>query len=125
MMENILAVGVGGALGSILRYIVVLASTAWFGKGFPWGTLIVNVLGSAAIGIAFVVLHERALLGENWRYFFMTGILGGFTTFSAFSLETMLLLEQHAYLRAVTNIVLSVALCVAAAAGAAMLARRF
>lgn len=124
-MENMLAVGAGGALGSILRYVFVLTSTAWFGKSFPWGTLIVNMVGSAAIGIAFVLLHERALLGENWRYFFMTGVLGGFTTFSAFSLETMLLLEQHAYWRAATNIVLSVALCIAAAAGAAILARRF
>lgn len=124
-MVNVFAVAVGGALGSVLRYGLVSATVLWWGKGFPWGTLVVNILGSAAIGVVFVLVSERALLGEGWRLFLMTGVLGGFTTFSAFSLETLALFEQQAYLRAAANVGLSVVLCLAAAAGALVLTRRW
>lgn len=94
-LSALLLVAAGGALGSVLRYLVSLLAVAWFGAGFPWGTLAVNVLGSAAIG----VLAGLGVQGEM-RLLLVTGLLGGFTTFSAFSLETGLLAERHAGLAA-------------------------
>jgi CrcB protein len=85
----ILLVAAGGALGSVLRYAVSVLMVASLGASFPWGTLAVNVLGSTAIG-------AMAALGVEggWRLLLVTGLLGGFTTFSAFSLETALLWER-------------------------------
>ena len=85
----VLLVAAGGALGSVLRYAVSVLMVASLGAGFPWGTLAVNVLGSTAIG-------ALAALGVEggWRLLLVTGLLGGFTTFSAFSLETALLWER-------------------------------
>ncbi len=91
----VLLVAAGGAFGSVLRYLVSLLALAWLGAGFPWGTLAVNVMGSAAIGL-FAGLGVQ---GEM-RLLLVTGLLGGFTTFSAFSLETGLLAERHAGLAA-------------------------
>lgn len=91
----LLLVAAGGALGSVLRYLVSLWALAWLGAAFPWGTLAVNVLGSAAIG----ALAGLGVQGEM-RLLLVTGMLGGFTTFSAFSLETGLLAERHAGLAA-------------------------
>jgi fluoride ion exporter CrcB/FEX len=79
----LLLVALGGATGSVLRYLVSMQAAVHLGAGFPWGTLAVNVLGSAAIG-----LLGGMGLGGAWRLLLMTGLLGGFTTFSAFSLET-------------------------------------
>lgn len=87
---EVLLVAAGGATGSVLRYLVSVASVEWFGTGFPWGTLAVNVIGSAAIGVCGAL----GVSGE-WRLLLVTGLLGGFTTFSAFSLETGLLWERH------------------------------
>lgn len=91
----VLLVAAGGAFGSVLRYLVSLLALAWLGAGFPWGTLAVNVMGSAAIGL----LAGLGVQGEM-RLLLVTGLLGGFTTFSAFSLETGLLAERHAGLAA-------------------------
>lgn len=94
-MRALLLVGIGGALGSMGRY----ALGGWVLRhagpgGFPWGTFAVNVLGCLAIG-AFVGLATRqAWLGEPWRLLLVTGFLGGFTTFSAFGLETVALLRR-------------------------------
>ena len=84
-----LLVAAGGAAGSVLRHGVSLLAAGQFGTGFPWGTLAVNLLGSAGIGIA----AGLGVQGEA-RLLLVTGLLGGFTTFSAFSLETSLLLER-------------------------------
>jgi CrcB protein len=86
----VLLVAAGGAAGSVLRHLVSLLAVAWLGAAFPWGTLAVNVIGSAAIG----VLAGLGVQGEL-RLLLVTGLLGGFTTFSAFSLETGLLAERH------------------------------
>jgi CrcB protein len=88
-------VALGGALGSVARYLVSLAAIAHLGSAFPWGTLAVNILGSAAIGVAFGL----GLEGQA-RLLLVTGFLGGFTTFSAFSLETGLLFERSPALAA-------------------------
>jgi CrcB protein len=93
---NMLLVALGGAAGSVLRYMVSTLAVEWFGGQFPWGTLAVNVVGSAAIGLA----GGAGLAGE-WRLLLVTGVLGGFTTFSAFSLETGLLFERAWWLAAV------------------------
>lgn len=87
---EVLLVAAGGAAGSVLRYLVSVAAVTWAGTGFPWGTLAVNVIGSAAIGLCGAL----GLAGE-WRLLIVTGTLGGFTTFSAFSLETGMLWERH------------------------------
>jgi fluoride exporter len=89
----VLLVGMGGAAGSILRYLVSLAAVAALGTAFPWGTLAVNAIGSAAIGaLAALGLQHHA------RLLLVTGLLGGFTTFSAFSLETAQLWQRAPWL---------------------------
>ncbi len=82
-------IAVGGALGSVARFGAMNYLTPLFNYRFPVGTFVVNVFGSFLIGIAYVILVEKAVLAAEWRLFFMTGILGGFTTFSAFSLEML------------------------------------
>jgi fluoride exporter len=109
-MMQILLVALGGALGSVARYGVGVAAARWFGAGFPWGTLAVNVIGGVAIG----VLAARVPDNENARLLLGVGLLGGFTTFSAFSLETVRLMEHQpglAALYAAASFVLSVGGC--------------
>lgn len=114
----VLLVAAGGALGSVLRYAVSVLLAASLGPGFPWGTLAVNVLGSAAIG----ALAGLGVEG-GWRLLLVTGLLGGFTTFSAFSLETALLWERGWWL-ALLYVLASVALGLAGfALGYGMLRR--
>jgi CrcB protein len=109
-------VALGGALGSVARFAVSLASVRWLGVGFPWGTLIVNVAGSFAIGVlaALVTADGRPALGSDARAFMLIGILGGFTTFSSFSLETLDLARSGALGAAAANASLSLLLCLAA-----------
>jgi fluoride exporter len=111
-----LYVALGGALGSVTRYAVSLGTARWLGVGFPWGTLIVNVAGSFAIGLlaALVTADGRPALGTDARAFLMIGILGGFTTFSSFSLETLNLARGGALAAAAANAGLSLALCLGA-----------
>jgi fluoride exporter len=93
------AVGVGSALGALARFASAIGLVALLGPGFPWGTLMVNVLGSFLIGL-YASLSEpdgRLLASPAERQFVMAGFCGGFTTFSIFSLETLLLVERHAF----------------------------
>ena len=110
-----LAVAAGGAAGAILRFAVVTLAGRLFGLGFPYGTLLVNVIGSLLIGILAVLFQARYPEHDALRAFLIVGVLGGFTTFSAFSLDTFLLLDTGAYLKASANILLNVMLCVIAA----------
>lgn len=123
-MNQALAVMLGGAVGSLARFYTVHILQAMLGRGFPYGTLAVNVLGSLLMGVLYVLLVERALISSEWRELLIVGFLGGFTTFSAFSMDTVTLLEQHAYTRAALNVMLSVVVCVAATALGIMLTRR-
>jgi CrcB protein len=111
-----LAVAAGGAIGSLARFWLAAAMTALTGPRFPWGTLLINVAGSAIIGIvAAVTLHPaRIAMHPDLRVFLMVGICGGFTTFSAFSLQTLELVRSGHWLEVAGNIVLSVVLCLAA-----------
>ncbi|MER3420274.1 MAG: fluoride efflux transporter CrcB [Chloroflexota bacterium] len=94
----------GGGLGSLARYLTGLWLADRLGAAFPWGTLAVNVLGSFLIGLIATLADERGGIGPQARLLLVTGVLGGFTTFSAFSLETWRLLEQNEVGRAALNV---------------------
>jgi len=108
-----LAVFVGGGLGSVLRWLVGKWTLAWFGYGFPVGTLAVNIAGSLAIGIAIGALEG---VGQPAKLFFVTGLLGGFTTFSAFSLDALTLWQRGEALTAALYVIATVVLSLGAAA---------
>lgn len=105
------AVSLGAVIGSLLRALASLGSLALFGPGFPWGTLFVNIVGSFVIGFYATLTGPdgRLFAGSHKRQFVMTGICGGFTTFSAFSLETLRLAQSGNWLMAATNVIVSVA----------------
>ena len=113
-MMPVLAVAVGGALGSVARYLVVGQITRWLGASFPWGTLTVNFVGGLTIGLLAEAMALKWSVPPEMRLFLITGILGGFTTFSAFSLEVALLAERGAMAAALAYVVASVVLSVGA-----------
>jgi CrcB protein len=114
-MNQVLAIAVGGAVGAVLRFWTSNLVYARLGQDFPYGTLVVNVLGSLLMGFLYILLLERLSLGPEWRAVLLIGLLGAFTTFSTFSIETLNLIEAGFLLRAGTNIVASVVLCIMAA----------
>ena len=115
MSQTLPLIALGGALGSVLRYLAVAAI------GAPLGTAVVNVLGSFLIGAIFVLFDTRT----GWQLFLMTGVLGGFTTFSAFSLDTLKLVQQGQGLQAAAYVLGSVAVSLVAVALGTTLARSF
>ena len=123
-MSQVIAIAVGGAFGSVLRYGLSTWVHTLVGRGFPYGTLAVNVLGCLAMGFLFVLLVER--MGESalWRAGLLIGVLGGFTTFSTFSIETFNLIEQGAMAKAAGNMAASLVLCVGATWLGVILARQ-
>ncbi len=123
-MTQTIAIAAGGALGALLRFWVSTGVYAWLGRGFPYGTLAVNVAGSLAMGFLYILMIERMSLGAEWRAFMLVGLLGAFTTFSTFSIETLNLLEQADYAKAFINMTLSVVACVAAAFVGVLIARQ-
>ena len=112
MIKNLLLVGLGGGLGSMLRYAGNLLIRV---KPFPCTTLTINILGSFIIGVVFAMSIKQEPLSDNWKLFLATGICGGFTTFSAFSLENMGLIQSGKFGMALTYIGLSVILGIVAA----------
>ena len=92
MFATLIQVAAGGALGASARYLTWVGATRLFGRGFPWGTLIVNVVGSFLMGVLIVMLAERDAM--RFAPFLTVGLLGGFTTFSAFSLDAVTLVER-------------------------------
>ena len=113
-MQALLLIAAGGALGAVLRFAVSSGVYRVLGQDFPYGTLVVNVLGSLLAGLFFCLIVERGILSVEWRSVVIIGLLGAFTTFSAFSVETWGLLAQGELGRAALNIMLNVALCLAA-----------
>jgi len=112
MFKNFLLVGLGGALGSMLRYATFLSINT---KNFPVATLAINIAGSFIIGLVLAFsLKDEAFL-NNWKLFLATGICGGFTTFSAFSAENVVLLQNEKYFLALIYIAASIVLGIAAA----------
>lgn len=124
-IKHLAAIGAAGAAGAVLRYAVANAVYRVFGQDFPYGTLAVNVLGSLLIGYGYVVFIEKSMLGDLWRLAILVGLLGSFTTFSTFSLETLNLFIQGEIMRAWTNVLASVGLCVAATWGGIVLGRQW
>lgn len=123
-METLLAVTIGGGVGSAARYALTLYCESLFGREFPYGIFLANVVGSFAIGLCFVFLLERATLPEIWRPILMVGFLGGFTTFSTFSLQTVAMIHEGQYLEAAAYILGSVILSIAGAWAGILLARQ-
>ncbi|HEV8593237.1 MAG TPA: fluoride efflux transporter CrcB [Pyrinomonadaceae bacterium] len=114
MDRNILLVGLGGFIGSILRYFVSVLAATQISSAFPFGTIIVNVAGCFLIGVIFALSEKGNVLTPEWRVFLTTGFCGGFTTFSTFSYESMRLLQDGQFLFLALNLTLSVAVGFAA-----------
>ena len=121
-MAHALAVFLGGGIGSVLRWLVGRWTLHLFGYGFPFGTLAVNVAGSLAIGLAVGLLEG---IGQPAKLFFVTGLLGGFTTFSAFSLDTLTMWQRGEPVLAALYVALSVILSLAAAFAGMAASRSF
>jgi CrcB protein len=115
-MNLYLLIALGGALGSVTRFALADVTGQHLGDSFPWGTMLVNVAGSFVIGFfaTFTGPEGRVPVGTQGRHFFMTGVLGGFTTFSSFSLQTLALVREGDWARAGGNVAGSVVLCLLA-----------
>jgi len=113
-MNGFVLVALGGAIGASGRHLVGLATLRLMGPGFPWGTLAVNVIGAFLMGVLIELLALKFNASADLRLFLATGLLGGFTTFSAFSLDVALLMERKQYLLAGTYAGLSVFASIAA-----------
>ncbi len=111
-MFQIASIAIGGAIGALLRFWVSNGIYLLLGRGFPYGTLAVNVIGSFAMGLLYVLMLERMEISAEWRAVLMVGLLGAFTTFSTFSIDTMNLIEAGDLTKAGLNMIVSVGLCV-------------
>lgn len=123
-MQALLLVGAGGAAGAVARYLLSVQTLRWSASGWPVGTFAANVAGGFLMGLLAGVLAHRGQGGETWRLLLGVGVLGGFTTFSAYSLEVALMIERRAFGQAFAYSLGSVALSVAALFAGLMLARR-
>jgi CrcB protein len=112
LLERVLWVGLGGAIGSVLRFLTSMIAASWFGVDLPYGTFIVNLVGSFIIGLVQEVGTDALLIPDTVRIFLTTGIMGGLTTYSSFSYETVRLMEAHAWTQAWINIIATTVLCV-------------
>jgi CrcB protein len=122
-VSKILVVALGGAFGASLRYLTAAFTHGLLGHAFPYGTLLVNLLGSFLIGYLVVVLPESHSHSSMLRLLLITGVLGGFTTYSAFSIETLTLLQEGQVLKAGLNIALTLLTCLLAVWGGYLLAK--
>ncbi len=123
MTLNILFVAIGGAIGSILRYLTATYASKFFGTGFPYGTLIVNVAGAFIVMFFMTLYIEKFSMDPIWRLFIVVGILGGLTTFSSFSYETITFFQSGEYWKGLVNILLNNVLTIVAGIAGLYLAR--
>jgi fluoride exporter len=114
-LTQMLSIAAGGAAGALLRFWVSNGVYALLGRGFPYGTLAVNVIGSLLMGLLYVFFLERMTVSPELRGAVLIGLLGSFTTFSTFSIETLNLIEQTEFMKAGLNTLLSVSACLIAA----------
>ena len=124
-MQSFLLVFLGGGLGAALRHGVNLISARWFGTAFPWHTLFENVSGSLVMGLLAGYFAMKGDASQHWRLFLTTGILGGYTTFSAFSLDAVLLYERGETGLAALYVLASVALAIGGLFAGLALVRQF
>ncbi|MCF7821184.1 MAG: fluoride efflux transporter CrcB [Mariprofundaceae bacterium] len=111
MVQQLTAVAIGGAAGAVMRWLMAGAVQRWTGTAFPWGTFAVNALGSFLLGFLFVWLIERSTASELIRLALTVGLLGAFTTFSTYSLESIRLLQEGALGMAAANVMGQVVIC--------------
>ncbi|EKQ57855.1 MULTISPECIES: fluoride efflux transporter CrcB [unclassified Clostridium] len=122
-MQKIIYVGIGGFIGAAIRYIVTIQSAKMINSNIPLGTLIVNVVGGFLIGVIMELSMSTDFISPNLRLFLTTGIMGGLTTFSTFSYETISLITDGKYLLSIVNILLNVFLSIGGVALARFLCR--
>ena len=123
-MSIYIALAIGGSFGAMLRYWVQAMTHQWFGFGFPYGTLSVNVIGSLLTGFLSVLIVSRFEVSEPVRVGLLIGFLGSFTTFSTFAMDALQLADGGAILKAVSYILLSVLFCIVGAWAGLMTARQ-
>jgi CrcB protein len=121
---QIIVIAAGGATGALLRFWMSNGIHVLLGRAFPYGTLAVNVLGSFAMGLLYVYMLEKMEINAEWRAALTIGLLGAFTTFSTFSIETMNLIEAGDLGKAAINIGLSIGLCLFACWSGMLLGRQ-
>ncbi|QQX82366.1 fluoride efflux transporter CrcB [Shewanella sp. KX20019] len=110
-MTNILFVALGGSIGAVLRYLISLLMLQVFGSGFPFGTLMVNILGSFLMGVVYA-LGQVSEVSPEVKAFIGVGMLGALTTFSTFSNESLLLMQEGYLVKAILNVVVNVGVCI-------------
>lgn len=123
MAMNLVIIALGGALGAVSRFLMGNAVSKAVGSALPYGTFVINLVGCFAMGLLMTIIVDRELLSAAWRLFLCVGFLGGFTTFSSFGYEALMLLTEGRMLAALTYVSGSVALGLAAAAAGVLCAR--
>ncbi|GIU52823.1 putative fluoride ion transporter CrcB [Shewanella sp. KT0246] len=111
-MTNIMFVALGGSIGAVFRYVISILMLQLFGSSFPFGTLLVNILGSFLMGVVYAIGLETSHLSPEIKAMVGVGLLGALTTFSTFSNETLLLMQEGLFVKAILNVLLNVILCI-------------
>lgn len=123
MLSKALLIGVAGGAGSVARYLLGAVAHRWLGSGFPYGTIAINALGSFLLAVLTHAAVTRNVISADLRLVLGAGVLGGFTTYSTFNQETILLLQRGSILLAAANVAVTVLLCLLAGGLGLMLAR--
>jgi CrcB protein len=110
-VDRVLLVALGGAIGTIARYLTSLVALRWFGPEFPYGTLLVNLAGAFVIGLVQELAAETTMMSDTTRLVLTTGMMGGLTTYSTFSYETVRLMQADAWTHATINVFVTTAVC--------------